>query len=248
MTTHSRRDVLRKGVQIGAVGVGAGLLWGLFLQKTGRAQGFVPRPPGALPPNEFETACSKCGLCVEACPYDTLKLAGRIDIAAPGTPFFEPREIPCYMCRDIPCVKACPSGALPHTFEDITKAKMGVAAIDHNSCLSWQGLRCEICYRDCPEQNKAIIIENHPRLLSKHAMFVPVVMPDSCTGCGLCVHSCPTDRPSINIVDPEKFLGKIGDHYRLGWKEKLDARAVPEAPMKDAGKPGGLDFLNSELP
>lgn len=80
MTTHSRRDVLRKGVQIGAVGVGAGLLWGLFLQKTGRAQGFVPRPPGALPPNEFETACSKCGLCVEACPYDTLKLAGRISL------------------------------------------------------------------------------------------------------------------------------------------------------------------------
>lgn len=87
-------------MQIGAVGVGAGLLWGLFLQKTGRAQGFVPRPPGALPPNEFETACSKCGLCVEACPYDTLKLAGFKDIAAPGTPFLSRGKFPA-ICAEI---------------------------------------------------------------------------------------------------------------------------------------------------
>ena len=249
MTNQTRRDVLKKGLQVAAVGVGAGLIWDLFLQKSAKAQGFVPRPPGALPPDRFETACSKCGLCVEACPYDTLKLARFNDIAAPGTPFFTPRDIPCYMCRDIPCVKACPSGALSHELTDITEAKMGVAAIDHYTCLSWQGLRCEICYRDCPEQNKAIVIVSQPRQISNHAMFVPEIHPDKCTGCGLCVHSCPTDKPSINIVDPDAFLGKIGDHYRLGWKEKLDARAVPDAPMtsKD-GKPlppGGLDFLNS---
>ena len=76
MTNQTRRDVLKKGLQVAAVGVGAGLIWDLFLQKSAKAQGFVPRPPGALPPDQFETACSKCGLCVEACPYDTLKLAG----------------------------------------------------------------------------------------------------------------------------------------------------------------------------
>ena len=215
MTNQTRRDVLKKGLQVAAVGVGAGLIWDLFLQKSAKAQGFVPRPPGALPPDRFETACSKCGLCVEACPYDTLKLARFNDIAAPGTPFFTPRDIPCYMCRDIPCVKACPSGALSHELTDITEAKMGVAAIDHYTCLSWQGLRCEICYRDCPEQNKAIVIVSQPRQISNHAMFVPEIHPDKCTGCGLCVHSCPTDKPSINIVDPDAFLGKIGDHYRF---------------------------------
>ena len=136
MTNQTRRDVLKKGLQVAAVGVGAGLIWDLFLQKSAKAQGFVPRPPGALPPDQFETACSKCGLCVEACPYDTLKLARFNDIAAPGTPFFTPRDIPCYMCRDIPCVKACPSGALSHELTDITEAKMGVAAIDHYTCLS----------------------------------------------------------------------------------------------------------------
>lgn len=224
-----------------------------MLQKAAKAQGFAPRPPGALDGEAFDTACSKCGLCVQACPYDTLKLAGFNDPAVPGTPFFDPRKIPCYMCRDIPCVKACPTGALNHELEDITKAKMGVAAIDHYSCLSWQGLRCEICYRDCPEQNKAIVIENHPRLISKHAMFVPVIQPDQCTGCGLCVHSCPTEKPSINIVDPKAFLGRLGDHYRLGWKEEDNARPIPQAPMKEGqNQPklpaGGVDYLNSELP
>ncbi len=73
---------MKKGLQVAAVGVGAGLIWDLFLQKSAKAQGFVPRPPGALPPDQFETACSKCGLCVEACPYDTLKLARFNDIAA----------------------------------------------------------------------------------------------------------------------------------------------------------------------
>ena len=55
MTNQTRRDVLKKGLQVAAVGVGAGLIWDLFLQKSAKAQGFVPRPPGALPPDQFET-------------------------------------------------------------------------------------------------------------------------------------------------------------------------------------------------
>ncbi|MFQ9939171.1 MAG: hypothetical protein ACLRW2_12655 [Parasutterella excrementihominis] len=45
MTNQTRRDVLKKGLQVAAVGVGAGLIWDLFLQKSAKAQGFVPRPP-----------------------------------------------------------------------------------------------------------------------------------------------------------------------------------------------------------
>ncbi len=249
----TRREILSETVQLGAVGVGVGLLWDLFLQRTAKASGFVLRPPGALSEDHFTTACSRCGLCVQACPYETLKLAQFGEQAVPGTPYFEPRKIPCYMCRDIPCVKACPTGALDPNLTDITKAKMGVAAIDRSTCLSWQGLRCEVCYRDCPEQNKAIYIENQPRVISKHGMFLPTIDPEHCTGCGLCVHSCPTDKPCVNIVDPANFLGKLGDHYRLGWKEADDARAIPNAPMidsegKDNAPIGGLDFLNSVAP
>ncbi len=207
-----------------------------------RRQGFLIQP------------APKCGLCVRACPYETLKLAKFGDIAAPGTPYFEPREIPCYMCRDLPCVKACPSGALDPDLTDITKAKMGIAAIDHSTCLSWQGLRCEICYRDCPEQNKAIIIDTQPRQISKHGMFLPVIQPDQCTGCGLCVHSCPTTVPCINIVDPDKFLGRDRRSLSSRLEKKLmmpdlflTVQCLGEGPTHEL-PPGGLDYLNSEGP
>lgn len=247
---NNRREFLAKSLQIGAVGVTTGVFWNLLLQKNAGGKTFVLRPPGALQSGDFEAACSKCGMCVTACPYDTLKLASFSDEASQGTPFFDPREIPCYMCRDIPCVKACPTGALDKGFTDIRDARMGIAVIDESSCLAYLGLRCEVCYRDCPEQNHAISITPTPRQISKHAMFVPKVDPEHCTGCGLCVRSCPTSKPAINIMDRSKFLGRLGDHYRLGWKESDDARPIPDAPMSEKGlKPehvpaGGLDYLN----
>ncbi|MBQ5460088.1 MAG: 4Fe-4S dicluster domain-containing protein, partial [Rhodocyclaceae bacterium] len=70
------------------------------------------RPPGALPEADFLAACVRCGLCVRDCPYDTLKLAEVGDGVPLGTPFFNARAIPCEMCEDIPCVPACPTGAL----------------------------------------------------------------------------------------------------------------------------------------
>ena len=108
-----------------------------------------------------------------ACPYGTLRLAGMFDPAPAGTPYFTPRSIPCEMCRDLPCVKACPTGALNPKLEDVRNAKMGVAVVDPNACLSWQGLRCEVCFRECPEAGRAITIETHPRELSKPCIFVP---------------------------------------------------------------------------
>jgi ferredoxin-type protein NapH len=81
------------------------------------------------------------------------------------------------MCSDIPCMNACPTGALDPRLENINDARMGLAVIDIEHCLSWQGLRCEICHRECLLTDKAITITHHPRKLSKHAMFVPMADP-----------------------------------------------------------------------
>ena len=114
---------------------------------------------------------------------------------------------------------------------------MGIAAIDPSSCLSWQGLRCEVCFRICPVKGKAITLDPHPRQLSKHAVFVPVIHPDDCTGCGLCTWSCPTERPAINIVERKAFLGRIGEHYRLGWLDSEDQPHHPHAPKPAPAAP-----------
>ena len=245
----SRREVL--SVLLRGAGVAALSACGLsVVARDARSQGFVPLPPGAE--ENFADKCVKCGLRVKACPYNTLTLARLGDPAPAGTPYFTPRETACYMCEDIPCVRVCPSGALDRGFEDIRKARMGIAAIDPNACLSWQGLRCEVCFRICPVKGKAITLDPHPRRLSRHAVFVPVIHPDHCTGCGLCTWSCPTQRAAINIVDRKAFLGQIGEHYRLGWMQEQPhhpkapaSRQQPQQAPAAPAQPGGLDYLNN---
>ncbi len=99
--------------QNASLAAAGGSLWAYLLQQQAHANNLSIRPPGALDEKEFNAACIKCGQCVRACPYDTLKLANANAIGVPiGTPYFNPRDIPCYMCKDIPCMNACPTGAL----------------------------------------------------------------------------------------------------------------------------------------
>lgn len=247
----SRRDFFVKAAQGTALAATGGLVWLFLLQQQARATPFALRPPGALSENDFAALCIKCGQCVRACPYDTLKLAAAGDTIPIGTPYFLPRDVPCYMCPDIPCKVACPTGALDPALTDVNRSRMGLAVIDIESCLSWQGLRCEICHRECPVTNKAITIANHPRKISKHALFVPLVHSDHCTGCGVCEKVCPTDEPAIRVVEAKLVQGKIGAHYRLGWtidspitQEFTPAgQAAPPRPGEDTTG-AGMDYLN----
>jgi len=247
----TRRDFFARVGQGAALAATGGLVWSYLLKQQAQATPFAIRPPGALAEADFNARCIKCGQCVAACPYDTLKLATADSGIPIGTPYFIPRETPCYMCEDIPCVPVCPTGALDHALENIDDARMGLAVIDIENCLSWQGLRCEICFRECPVQNRAISIEHHPRRISKHAMFVPLVHSAACTGCGICEQACPTQKAAIRIVQPDLVQGEIGDHYRLGWT--IDSpitqefKAGTESPGA-AMPPTGLDYLNEGTP
>ncbi len=189
------------------------------------------RPPGAIDEMEFQSACVRCGLCVRACPYKTLKLAEIGDGPAAGTPYFIARDIPCEMCEDIPCVKACPTGALNHGLTVIDKAKMGIASlVGRETCLNMLGLRCDVCYRVCPVIDKAITLERtHNTRTQKHAIFEPVVHADACTGCGKCEKSCVLDVAAIRVLPVPLAVGRIGAHYKLGWEEKRKSgkEAVP---------------------
>lgn len=250
----SRRALLTHAVELSAAGVVLAWGFGVMGAREANAQ-WVPLPPGALSTRHgmkrFLAACSRCGQCVTACPYKTLRLASPSDPAPTGTPFFIPRETPCYMCQDIPCVKACPTGALDPALEHIEDARMGVALVDPASCLSFQGLRCEICYRACPEAEKAIVLEPLPRTISKHAMLRPVIKPEHCTGCGLCEKACPTDQAAIKVNNRETALGQIGAHYRLGWLSEDDPknqRALPTPttrPSADEATDNALKSLNA---
>jgi len=258
-------------VGLGAMGT---LLWAGYTTKA-KSSPLTLRPPAALAEDDFLKTCIKCGLCAEACinrPQNidkeggrltdgTLKMAKADDSVTIGTPFFTPRDVPCYMCDDIPCVPVCPTGALditkvtnPKTNElDFTMMDMGVAVVDVHSCIAFWGLQCDACYRACPLLDEAIKLEyNRNSRTGKHAFLEPVVNPDVCTGCGLCEKACVTEKPAIFVLPRDVAQGKAGDHYVKGWDKKdqqrVGDRKVEDIKTKDersSKKP--TDYLNGNL-
>ncbi len=218
----------------------AGGIAGAGLLATGLASVATPasarpawllRPPGALPEKAFLSACVRCGQCVQACPYDTLRPARVGEGTAPGTPVFEARKVACEMCPDVPCVKACPTGALDPALQDINEARMGLAVlIDRENCLNIQGLRCDVCYRNCPVSGKAITLEmRRNERTGRHAIFEPTVHSDACTGCGKCERTCVLEKAAIKVLPYELARGELGRHYRFSWLSgTTDARSEAE--------------------
>lgn len=253
--TNSRRNALKTIFRgAGLLGLG-GAVWGGAATKLSASE-LTLRPPAAIDDKDFIKACIRCGTCVEACPYDTLKLATVDDHTAIGTPYFEPREIPCYMCVDAPCVPVCPSGALDmkniakdvdgSTTEaiDINKAQMGVALIDREACLAFWGIQCDACYRACPLLGEAITLEyERNERTGKHAFLKPLVHRDVCTGCGKCEHACVTEKAAIFVLPRNIATGSVGEHYIKGWDKKDEERLknLKEEKMKESAPE---DILN----
>ena len=165
-----------------------------------RGESSLLRPPGAQGESDFMARCIKCGKCIEACPYQALKPAGNEAGMAVGTPRIDARDQACRLCEDFPCVDACPTGAL-RDVSARSDVRMGVAVIDEEGCIAFQGMRCEVCYRACPLIDEAITIDYRPREGDDiHAVFAPQVVPDGCPGCGLCEQRCPVSDPAPAIV------------------------------------------------
>ena len=253
---NSRRDTLRKLLSgAGMMGMG-GLFWGSYINE---AQAEVPalRPPGALlDDKDFLKTCIKCGLCVESCPYDTLKLAKPQDAEQIGAPFFTPRNVPCYMCTDVPCAVECPSGSLSadrlinlnsaSQELDINQVEMGLAVIDRETCIAYWGIQCDACYRACPLMGEALTLDiDHNDRTGKHVFMKPVVHSDVCTGCGMCEHACVTEEAAIFVLPKEVAMGKVGNHYVRGWDEKDEARIDPSDTIEiNKVDDSAIDYLN----
>ncbi len=243
---RARRQFLIDGARL-ACGVGvAGLGLALHARHARALPPLALRPPGALAEADFQAACVRCGLCVRDCPYDILELASPEQPVANGTPFFVARDKPCEMCVDLPCVKACPTGALDAALTDVDASRMGLAVlVDHENCLNFLGLRCDICYRVCPVIDKAITLEQQINVRTgKHAEFIPTVHSDACTGCGKCEKSCPLPVAAIKVYARELAKGEPGQHYRLGWieKDKAGSSLVAPDPEHRYNLPEGLRY------
>jgi len=183
----------RRRFLIGAGIAAGGWLIGLLLEELKARTPELLRPPGAQKEVEFLAACIRCGQCVEACLYGTLRLADMSTGVAIGTPYLVPRQVPCYLCQgydELKCIAACPTDAL-QPVEDLTDVRMGTAVINRDTCLAWQGTPCRACWHACPFPDDAIVLDERGRA---------IVVAEKCVGCGLCDHACLTEPSSIVIT------------------------------------------------
>ncbi|CAB1058000.1 Ferredoxin-type protein NapG (periplasmic nitrate reductase) [Olavius sp. associated proteobacterium Delta 1] len=140
----SRRTFLKTSTLVVA---GSAIAYGAVSVPLLRKDRLLLRPPGALGEDIFLASCIKCGQCLQVCPPQVIKLAGISQGFGIGTPYIIPREGACILCSGLPCVLACPTGALAHELSLGKDAEMGLAVISGpDTCLSVRGVN-DLVYR-----------------------------------------------------------------------------------------------------
>jgi MauM/NapG family ferredoxin protein len=149
------------------------------------------RPPGAAPEAEFLALCTRCGDCATACPVHAIRTAPPSAGLAAGTPLLEPAITACVVCTDMPCAASCETGALKVPADGWAGIHMGVLELDADRCIAFQGQNCGVCARACPVGERALALDAAGR---------PVLRPEGCVGCGVCVTSCVTLPSSLRLT------------------------------------------------
>ena len=70
---------------------------------------------------------------------------------------------------------------------------MGVLELDPGRCITFQGSACGVCARACPVGARALAMDDHGH---------PVLKPEGCVGCGVCVTACVTTPSSLRLRLP----------------------------------------------
>jgi len=167
--------------------LGAVLAGGIGLSPFALADEYRLRPPGAVDEKDFLGLCIKCGQCLQVCPYHSIKLADFGMGHGMGTPYIDARERGCYACEALPCVLACPSGALNHETEKPADVMMGIAVlVNEGTCLGIQGQKVPSSFID-------MIKNEHPNTNPLEVKMLEKLEGFKEKACTLCADMCPLD-------------------------------------------------------
>lgn len=225
---NNRREFVKKAVVVGAF-VTLGGIGAVIVPKL-KASAIFLRPPGAVDENDFMATCIKCGQCVQVCPYHTLSLLDINQGHLVGTPFVDARERGCYLCDLLPCVLACPSGALDHRASEAEDVKMGIAFLKRaDTCFAFRGENVKkedlarILNKRALNEREQKVLDDYAKYEDKPCTICADMCPfpekenaiimiqdsnnrwsphikDACVGCGVCEELCPSKEASIVVI------------------------------------------------
>lgn len=161
-------------------------LRGSYLTREGRAKETARQNPLGLSPPwhrdiDLASLCQGCAQpCVDACNPCIIQIHAE-DHEYAGTPYLDFKYSGCTFCGD--CLETCPQDI---GNRDDSAPKIGLATINHGSCIAWNQVICMSCSDRC--ELKAIHTTYQRR---------PMVDSNSCNGCGMCVSSCPMNALSV---------------------------------------------------
>lgn len=124
-------------------------------------------------PKSCNSGCLGYGTCAQVCPFDAIQVVNGVAVVD---------KEKCKACGK--CIAVCPKhliSLIPY------KAKIEVACSSTdkgpvamkactNACIG-----CGICVKQCPQEDKAIKVEN----------FHAIIDQEKCVGCGACMEKCP---------------------------------------------------------
>lgn len=168
------------------------------------------RPPGSAAEKKFLEKCIRCGECMQACPTNFIQPAlFEAGVEGVWTPVLNPQTGYCdFKCNR--CTQVCPTRAIEKLeIKDKQKFKIGTAVIDRDRCYTYaDGYNCAVCEEHCPVPDKAIRFREvdtwnfEGKLVKVKQIYV---VPDLCTGCGICQNVCPrSDAPGILLSAEEE--------------------------------------------
>ena len=202
----------REFIKYSTLGIlGFVLAGGVGLSPYLHAQETRLRPPGAVDEHEFLGLCIKCGQCLQVCPYHAIELADWAKGAGEGTPYIDATVRGCWACEAVPCVLACPTGALEHTCEKAEDIHMGIAVLEFpQSCIAMTNTPLP---KDFSNKMKNFtagvnnVTEYELEILEKLKGFEG-------KQCTLCADMCPIPNPMSAIaMVPDKNGGRRPEIY-----------------------------------
>lgn len=251
IATHSAfSSHRRKLITAGLFGMGAAVITHTGLS---RVEGSITpgtasprdllRPPGSIPEVDFLATCIRCGMCMKACPTNTLQPYGwDAGLSAFFSPVLKPKRGPCEPLCNV-CGQVCPTKAIRRLpIAEKLWAKIGTAYILRHKCLAWEfDKKCLVCDEVCPYD--AISLKRVQGI----SQAVPFVAENRCSGCGYCEHHCPVQNQSAIIIEPMDAVRLSAGNYIAHGKQRglsLNVKAKPNpvnpSPNPSQGLPPGF--------